>query len=126
MGFMLICLCSETTAMAIDKYGSQFIKNNTTSTIIKKVNSPQKMFIRRLLGSPLKVMAFLTTAVGLLAIFTFSYFFFLGIYLLGIGLLLYIIDFALSKLLKNRRVYGVGQAVLTLIYLVLVFVFYMR
>lgn len=47
------------------------------------------MFVARLLGSPLKVMAFLTTAVGLLAILTFSYFSFLGIYLLGKGLLLY-------------------------------------
>ncbi|RZF61453.1 leucine-rich repeat domain-containing protein [Sphingobacterium corticibacterium] len=84
------------------------------------------MFIRRLLGSPMKVMAFLTTAVGLLAILTFSYFFFLGIYLLGIGLLLYIIDFALRKLSKNRRIYEVGQTVLTLGYLVVVFVFYMR
>jgi hypothetical protein len=61
----------------------------------------------------------------LLGVLTFSYFFFIGIYLLGIGLLIYLVDYLTFRLIGNKRVYKTTQTILTIAYLVLAFVTYM-
>ncbi|WP_299704090.1 leucine-rich repeat domain-containing protein [uncultured Pontibacter sp.] len=81
--------------------------------------------MKRLVNSPLKVIGLLTVILGLLGVLTFSHFFFVGIYLIGIGLLIYLVDYLILKLIRNKRVYSAIQAILTTAYLVLAFVTYM-
>lgn len=82
--------------------------------------------MKRILNSPLKILGLLTILFGLLAILTFSYFFFVGIYWVGIGLLIYLIDYVTRKLLKGKKTYWITQSILTTSYIILVFVSYMK
>ena len=84
------------------------------------------MKLQKIISSPLKILGLLTIIVGLLAVFTFSYFFFVGIYLVGVGLLIYLINFLIFKLLKKSKAYRITQFTFTITYLVLVFVTYMN
>src|SRR5690606_18802660 len=63
---------------------------------------------------------------GLLGVLTFSYFFFLGIYLVGIGLIIFLMDFLALKLPKNKKTYWTTQYVLATTYIIIVFVTYMK
>lgn len=82
--------------------------------------------MKRIINTPLKVFGLLTLIFGLLGVLTFSYFFFVGIYLVGIGLLIYVIDFLTFKLLKDKRKYWITQSILATAYLILAFVTYMK
>lgn len=82
--------------------------------------------MKRIINSPLKILGLLTVIFGLLGVLTFSYFFFVGIYLVGIGLLIYLIDFLTLKLLKDKKKYGITQSILAATYLILAFVTYMK
>lgn len=82
--------------------------------------------MKRIVNSPLKILGLLTIIFGLLGVLTFSYFFFVGIYLVGIGILVYLIDFLALKLLKDKKIYWTTQSILTTAYLILAFVTYMK
>ena len=82
--------------------------------------------MKRIINSPLKILGLLTVILGLLGVLTFSYFFFVGIYLVGIGLLIFLIDFLALKLLKNKKTYWITQSVLATTYIIIAFVTYMK
>lgn len=82
--------------------------------------------MRRLINSPLKILGLLTAIIGLLSVLTVSYFFFVGIYLVGIGLLIYLIDYIVYKLLKVKKTYLITQYSLSIVYLILAFITYMK
>jgi len=81
---------------------------------------------RIIINSPLKIIGLLTAIFGLLGVLTFSYFFFVGIYLVGIGLFIYLIDYLTLKLLKDKKKYWITQSILATTYLILAFVTYMK
>lgn len=82
--------------------------------------------MKRIVDSPLKIAGLITTVFGLLLVLSFSYFSFTGFYLVGIGLLIYIIDYITIKLLKEKKKYWITQLILTTAYLIIVFVTYMK
>jgi hypothetical protein len=82
--------------------------------------------VKRIVKSPLKIIGLLTIIIGLSGVLTFSYFFFIGIYLVCIGLIIYLIDYLTLKLIKNKRGYWTIQTILTTISLILAFVSYMK
>ncbi|PVY41825.1 leucine-rich repeat domain-containing protein [Pontibacter virosus] len=82
--------------------------------------------MKRIVNSALKITGLLTVILGVLGVLTFSYFFFVGIYLIGIGLLLYLFDYLTLKFIRNRRAYSATQTILTIAYLGLAFVTYMN
>lgn len=86
----------------------------------------QKTILKRIINSPLKIIGLLTVIFGLLGVLTFSYFFFIGIYLVGIGLFIYLINYVILKLLKDGKKYWITQFILAASYLILAFVFYMK
>ena len=57
---------------------------------------------------------------------TFSYFFFVGIYFVGIGLLILLVDFLIHKFLKDKKPYWITQSVLATTYVIIAFVTYMK
>ena len=82
--------------------------------------------MKRIVNSPFKILGLLTVVIGLFGVLTFSYFFFVGIYLVGIGLLIFLIDFLTVKLLKDKNKYWITQSILATAYLILAFVSYMK
>lgn len=84
------------------------------------------MIGKRIINSPLKILGLLTVIFGLLGVLTFSYFFFVGIYFVAIGFLIYVIDFLTLKILKSKNKYWITQSILATVYLILAFVTYMK
>jgi len=82
--------------------------------------------VKRIFNSPLKILGLLTVIFGLLGVLTFSYFFFVGIYFVGIGLLIYLIDFLTHKFLKNKKTYWITQSIFATTYIIIAFVSYMK
>lgn len=82
--------------------------------------------MKRIINSPLKILGLLTVILGLLGVLTFSYFFFVGIYLVGIGLLIYLIDFLIYKSLKDKKTYLITQSIFATTYIIIAFVTYMK
>ncbi len=82
--------------------------------------------MKRIANTPLKILGLLTVIFGLFGVLTFSYFFFLGIYLVVTGLSIYLIDFLTLKLLKAKKKYWITQSILATAYLILGFVTYMK
>jgi cell fate (sporulation/competence/biofilm development) regulator YmcA (YheA/YmcA/DUF963 family) len=82
--------------------------------------------LKKIVNSPLKILGLLTAVFGLLGMLTFSYLFYVGIYLLGIGVLIYFIDYITLRLLRNKNKYWITQSILTTTYLILAFMTYMK
>jgi hypothetical protein len=80
----------------------------------------------RLFNSPLKIVGFLTVMVVIMLVVSNPFFFFLGLYLIGIAILLYGLDFLARKFARNKTVFWRIQTLLTVIYVVLAFVVYMK
>lgn len=74
--------------------------------------------MKRILSTPLKFCGFLTILIGIaVSILTFGYLIILGLCFIGIGLLLYLINFILKRNVRNSQVFKVSQISLTIIYL---------
>ena len=74
--------------------------------------------MKRILSTPLKICGFLTILLGIaVAVLTLGYLVLLGLYFIGIGLLLYLIDFALKRIIGSKKVFRISQISLTIIYL---------
>lgn len=74
--------------------------------------------MRRILSTPLKICGFLTILLGIaVAILTLGYLVILGLYFIGIGLILYLIDFILKRNVSNKQIFKISQISLTIIYL---------
>lgn len=82
--------------------------------------------MKKITNSPLKILGFITIVIGLIAVLTLSYFTFWGIYLIGIGLIIYFIDYLIFILTNNKKVYSTIQLVLTASYFIFVLVSYMN
>ncbi len=82
--------------------------------------------MKRIINSPLKILGLLTVIFGLLGVLTFSYFFFVGIYLVVIGFFIYLINFLIHKFLKDKKLYWITQSVLATTYIIIAFVTYMK
>lgn len=74
--------------------------------------------MKRILSTPLKICGFITILIGIaVAILTLGYLAVLGLYFVGIGLFLYLIDFALKRYVVNNKAFRISQISLTVIYL---------
>lgn len=74
--------------------------------------------MKRIISTPLKICGFLTILLGIaVAVLTLGYLVILGLYFIGIGLILYLIDFILKKSVSNKRIFKIIQISLTIIYL---------
>lgn len=74
--------------------------------------------MKRILSTPLKICGFLTILLGIaVAVLTLGYLVILGLYFIGIGLILYLIDFILKRNAINKRIFKISQISLTIIYL---------
>lgn len=83
--------------------------------------------MKRLINSPLKVLALLSTLFGLtVAIWTLGYLIVLGLIFIGIGLLVYLIDYLCQRWLLNNRIFWTTQYLFTMVYITLAFVAYMK
>ena len=82
--------------------------------------------MKRIFNTPLKLLAVLTLILGLLGIFSFSYFSFLGIYLVGIALFLFLIDYLIIKFLKKKKYLWIAQSTLSFTYVIISFLSYMK
>lgn len=83
--------------------------------------------MKRLNNSPLKVLGLLTILLGLaVAILTFGYLIVLGLILIGVGLFVYFINYLTTRLLTKKRAFWTAQSILTVAYLILAFVTYMK
>ena len=80
--------------------------------------SALKKIVKRILSTPLKICGFLTILLGIaVAILTLGYLLILGLYFIGIGLILYLIDFFLKRNVSNKQIFKISQISLTIIYL---------
>ncbi len=82
--------------------------------------------MRGLFNSPLKVLAFLTLLLGLAGVFIWGYFVFVGLYIIGVSVLLYFINYLLTRLIKVKSKFRNSQITLSVLYLLLVFWTYMK
>ncbi|MDG4951143.1 leucine-rich repeat domain-containing protein [Weeksellaceae bacterium KMM 9724] len=74
--------------------------------------------MKRILSTPLKICGFLTILLGIaVAILTLGYLIILALYFIGIGLLLYLIDFVLKRNISNKQIFKISQTSLTIVYL---------
>lgn len=74
--------------------------------------------MKRILSTPLKICGFLTILLGIVvAIMTLGYLIILGLCFVGIGLILYFIDFIIKRNVSNKQILKVSQISLTIIYL---------
>lgn len=74
--------------------------------------------MKRIINSPLKVFGFITILLGLAAaILTLGYLLVLGLIFIGVGLVLYLIDFLLKTLFKDNRKFWKAQVIVSIAYL---------
>jgi len=82
--------------------------------------------MKRIFNSALRTLGFLTILFAIAVTALTDYFVFVGLYVLGFGLLLFIIDFLVTRFIKDRKVFWWTQLVLTITYLLLCFWVYMK
>lgn len=83
--------------------------------------------MKKTINTPLKILGLLTILLGLTtAIVTYGYLIVLGLIFIGVGLLLYLIDFLVKKFQNSKRAFWSLQSVLTIAYLLFAFVTYMK
>lgn len=83
--------------------------------------------MKRIFGSALKTLGFLTILLSIpITILFGGWGFFLVLYIIGVGLLLYIVDFAISFFFKDRKVFWRVQITLGTIYILLCAWTYMK
>ncbi len=82
--------------------------------------------MKKIVNSPLKILALLTTLLGVAALIVGGYFVFLGFYIVGVGILLYLINYLVTRLVKARNKFRNSQVILSVLYLSLVFWTYMK
>ncbi len=82
--------------------------------------------MKRIFNSALRTLGFLTILFAIAVTALTGYFVFVGLYVLGFGLLLFIIDFLVTRFIKDRKVFWWTQLVLTITYLLLCFWVYMK
>jgi len=83
--------------------------------------------MKKIVNSPLRILGLLTILIGLLtAILTYGYLIVLGLIFIGVGLLVYVIDYLTFKFLINKRAFWVSQVAMSILYVMLAFVTYMK
>lgn len=83
--------------------------------------------MKRIFNSALRTLGFLTILFAIaVTVLTGGYLIFLGLYVLGVGILLYIIDFLVTRFIKDRKVFWWSQLVLTITYLLFCIWVYMK
>jgi hypothetical protein len=83
--------------------------------------------VKRLFGSALKTLGFLTILISIpISILFGGWAIFLVLYIIGVGLLLYIVDFVTNYLIKGRKVFWRVQFTLATTYLLLCIWTYME
>ncbi|MBX2965302.1 MAG: leucine-rich repeat domain-containing protein [Cyclobacteriaceae bacterium] len=75
--------------------------------------------MKRLFGSALKTLGFLTIVLAFPLVITLfgAWGILLGIYIIGVGILLYIIDAIVNYLIKNQKIFNGLQITLAIVYL---------
>ena len=77
-----------------------------------------KRIVKRIFNSALRTLGFLTILFAIaVTVLTGGYGLFLGLYVLGVGILIYIIDFLVTRFIKDRKVFWRAPLVLTITYL---------
>lgn len=83
--------------------------------------------MKRTINSPLKIIGLLTVLFGLtIAILTYGYLIVLGLIFIVVGLIVYFIDYLTKRLSSNRNFFWASQSTLTVAYLIIAFVTYMK
>ena len=82
--------------------------------------------MKKLFNSPLKTVGFLTILIAVASFVIGGYFIFLGFYILGIGLIIYLVNFLVSRFIKDRKVFWWTQYTLAILYLFFCFWVYMK
>lgn len=88
--------------------------------------NPITRAMRKIFNSPLKVLAFLTLLIGFAGVFIWGYFVFVGLYIIGVSILLYLINYLLTRLVEVKSKFRSSQITLSALYLLLVFWTYMK
>lgn len=74
--------------------------------------------MKRIVNTPLKTFGVLTILLGLsVAILTYGYLVILGLYFIGAGLILYLVDHIIPRFFKNKRPFWAAQWILSVCYL---------
>ena len=77
--------------------------------------------MKRIVNSPLKTLGFLTIILAIIIIFfTGGYLLFLGLYMIGIGLILYLLNFIVLKNVKTKYGFWLTQLLFSLFYVLFV------
>jgi hypothetical protein len=58
--------------------------------------------VKKLFNSPLKTVGFLTILIAVASFVIGGYFIFLGFYILGTGFIIYLVNFLVSRFIKDR------------------------
>ncbi len=83
--------------------------------------------MKRLISSPLKILGLLTILLGLLiVVFTYGYLIVLALIFVGVGLMLYLIDYGIKRFSKDWKSFWALQSIFTILYISSVFVTYMK
>lgn len=83
--------------------------------------------MKRIFNSALKTLGFLTILFAIaVTVLTGGYLLFFGLYVLGLGLVIYIVDFLVTRFVKDRKVFRSTQIVMTTAYLFFCFWYYMK
>jgi len=82
--------------------------------------------MKRLISSSLKILGLLTILLGLLiVVFTYGYLIVLALIFIGVGLMLYLIDYWVKRFSRDRKSFWALQSIFTILYISSVFVIYM-
>ncbi|WP_299818499.1 hypothetical protein [uncultured Pontibacter sp.] len=74
--------------------------------------------MRKLTNSPLKVLGLISISLGLIiGIGTLGYLYVFGLFFIGLGLILFAIDFTVQKLVTNHKIVWINQIAFSLIYI---------
>lgn len=82
--------------------------------------------MKRLFNSPLKVLGFASILIAAASFIIGGYFVFLGVYILVIAVVVYLIDFIVTRLIKSPKVHRLTQLTLAASYLLFCFWAYMK
>lgn len=82
--------------------------------------------MKKIFNTPLKAVGFLTILIAVASFVIGGYFIFLGLYILGLGLIIYLVNFSVSRFIKTRKVFWWTQFTLTTLYLFFCFWMYMK
>lgn len=82
--------------------------------------------MKRLFSTPLKIVGFITLSLAAFTLIIGGFFIFLGLYLLGISIIIYAVDFIIVRFVKNRNIFSILQLGLSISYVLFCFFYYMK